>query len=86
MYFVVGNYIIISYFLQMVRNYTKKREKVYSLQTLLEAAELVKKKKINSYDAAKRLGIPRSTIISHVYGTRGQKQVNPRKSTVFSST
>ncbi|CAF4806752.1 unnamed protein product [Pieris macdunnoughi] len=68
----------------MVRNYKRKKEKAYTRDMLLEAVKLVKQKKLNSYAAAERFNIPRSTIISHVYATRGQKQINPGKDTVFS--
>lgn len=74
------------YSFQMVRNYKRKREKAYTRENLLEAVKLVKQKKINSYVAAERFNIPRSTIISHVYATRGQKQINPGKDTVFSKS
>ncbi|KAJ8720994.1 hypothetical protein PYW08_006459 [Mythimna loreyi] len=68
----------------MVRNYIKKKEKSCSKEKLLEVLELVKSKMLNSYEAAKTFNIPRSTIVSHLYGTRGQKKVNPGIKTVFS--
>lgn len=68
----------------MVRNYKRKRITEYSEENLKRAIEAVRKKEINSYLAADKYGIPRSTIIHRLYGTRGAKQSKPGKPTVFS--
>lgn len=54
--------------------YKCKKETKYSLADLMEAVENVRQKTMNSYDASVKYGIPRSTIIHRLYGTRGAKQ------------
>lgn len=68
----------------MVRKYKKKRVKKYSDENLLQAVDAVKTKRMNSYKASEMFSVPRSTIVSHVTGNRGQKQATPGKPTVFS--
>lgn len=68
----------------MVKNYKRKKEKTYSKDQLFDAVKKVKTKQMSSYEAAERFGIPRSTKISHIYETRGQKQLNAGGKTVFS--
>lgn len=68
----------------MVRNYKRKKEESYVKEQLYKAVEKVKKNEMNSYQAAETFGIPRSTIISYIYKTRGQKQLNAGGKTVFS--
>lgn len=64
--------------------YKRIKETKYSLADLIEAVENVRQKKINSYQASVKYGIPRSTIIHRLYGTRGAKQPTPGRPTELS--
>lgn len=68
----------------MVRNYKRKKIIKYSEEDLQKAVEEVRTKKLTSYEAAEKYGIPRSTIIHRLYGTRGAKQSKAGRPTVFS--
>lgn len=58
----------------MVRNYVRKRKgPEWSKQKLDEAVEEVRSGRLSGYGAAVRFKIPRTTIMSHVNGIRGQK-------------
>lgn len=58
----------------MVRNYKRKKEKPsWTKEDLSKAVEDVKNHKLSGYEAAKTFNIPRTTIIDHVTGRRGQK-------------
>lgn len=60
----------------MVRNYKRKKEgPSWTKETLLKAVEAVKHNKISGYEAAKTYNIPRTTIMDHVIGRRGQKSL-----------
>lgn len=59
----------------MVRNYIRKRpDPSWTKGALKEAVEEVRSGKMSGYQAALKYKIPRSTIMSHVNGTRGQKK------------
>lgn len=50
----------------------------------MKAVEAVRSKQLNSYAAADKYGVPRSTIIHRIYGTRGAKMPKPGRPGVFS--
>lgn len=61
----------------MVRNYVRKRKgPEWSKSDLDKAVEEVKSGRLSGYQAAAQFRIPRSTIMSHVNGIRGQKSDN----------
>lgn len=55
----------------MVRHYKRKTTATYDLETLKQAVEDVRTGKINSYQAAKKYNIPRTTICDRVNKKRG---------------
>lgn len=55
----------------MVRHYKRKTTTKYDLETLKKAVDEVRTGKINSYQAARKYNIPRTTICDRVSGKRG---------------
>lgn len=55
----------------MVRNYKRKTDSKYTLETLKKAILEVKNGELNSYQASRKYGIPRTTIVHRVKRRRG---------------
>lgn len=61
----------------MVRNYRRKTSRAeYSKQHLFEALDAIKTNRTSQIEAAKRYGIPASTLNNHLKGRRGVKSSN----------
>lgn len=68
----------------MVRQYVRKKDGPdWSKQELEQAVEMVKSNKMSGYEATKHFNIPRTTIMDHVNGRRGQKSISLGRPTVL---
>ncbi|KOB66553.1 Jerky protein, partial [Operophtera brumata] len=69
--------------MKMVRNYKRKTENKYTQENLLKALEDVRSNKLNTYQAADVYGVPRSTLVHRLRGSREVVKSYRGRPTVF---